>query len=123
MIENNQCKHFNGVQHEVCERGVKYEHVWDGQHLPCIHPGSMRCGLLEYPTDEEFRAQLAEATAAATESMKRLAGLMSGESRECLECHEPITALEQVGRCVYARPCGCRQYQGTVPDAWKVEAE
>lgn len=30
----------------------------------------------------------------------------------CVECGEPITDLEQIGRCVYGNPCGHRQYQG-----------
>lgn len=32
----------------------------------------------------------------------------------CPHCDAPIAQQEQVGRCVYARPCGHRLYQGTV---------
>jgi len=32
----------------------------------------------------------------------------------CPHCDGAIARQEQVGRCVYARPCGHRLYQGTV---------
>jgi hypothetical protein len=32
----------------------------------------------------------------------------------CPFCDTPITDQRQVGRCVYALPCNCRLYQGTV---------
>lgn len=32
----------------------------------------------------------------------------------CPHCDAPIAQQEQVGRCVYAHPCGHRLYQGTV---------
>lgn len=34
------------------------------------------------------------------------------EGKVCPHCKQPIEKREQVGRCVYARPCGCRLYQG-----------
>lgn len=43
------------------------------------------------------------------------AEMVSGKATHCLHCKQPIAHLEQVGRCVYARPCGCRQYQGRLP--------
>ena len=36
----------------------------------------------------------------------------SGKNAVCRHCFEPAR-LVQVGRCVYAKPCGHRQYQGT----------
>ena len=33
----------------------------------------------------------------------------------CWQCHQPITAKVQVGRCIYAEPCGCRMGQGRLP--------
>lgn len=30
-----------------------------------------------------------------------------------------VETLGQVGRCIYARPCGCRIMQGRVPEVWK----
>lgn len=35
-------------------------------------------------------------------------------SNVCPHCDAPIAQQEQVGRCVYARPCGHRLYQGIV---------
>ncbi len=40
------------------------------------------------------------------------------ETDVCFTCGKQVTKLTQVGRCVYAS-CGCRQFQGTVPDAWR----
>ncbi|HEY5869937.1 MAG TPA: hypothetical protein VI542_30955 [Candidatus Tectomicrobia bacterium] len=36
---------------------------------------------------------------------------------ECFQCGTPLTAKRQVGRCIYAEPCGCRQGQGRLVDA------
>lgn len=47
--------------------------------------------------------------------LERFAKMVSGEGDECVRCGAHVDQLEQVGRCVYARPCGCRQYQGKVP--------
>lgn len=30
----------------------------------------------------------------------------------CPICHKPAESEDQVGRCVYARPCGHRMFQG-----------
>jgi hypothetical protein len=51
------------------------------------------------------------------EIQRRLAGLRAiekdanGEQAFCRQCFQPAR-LFQVGRCVYAKPCGHRQYQG-----------
>ncbi len=34
----------------------------------------------------------------------------------CPHCQTPIAERKQVGRCVYADPCGHRLYQGRAPD-------
>lgn len=51
--------------------------------------------------------------------MIRLFGFETRESEDCQNCGNHVGQLEQVGRCVYARPCGCRIWQGTVPEAWR----
>jgi len=38
--------------------------------------------------------------------------LMAGKN--CPHCQEPILYKRQVGCCVYASPCGCRLYHGSV---------
>lgn len=45
------------------------------------------------------------------------------EGKTCPHCHNPITELYQVGRCVYNRGCHCRQYQGVVPKDKRTKAD
>lgn len=45
--------------------------------------------------------------------------LMARESENCHLCGSRVESIEQVGKSVYANPCGCRLWQGLVPDAWK----
>lgn len=47
--------------------------------------------------------------------MENFVAMLKGEAETCLRCGAKINSLEEVGRCVYARPCGCRQYQGKAP--------
>lgn len=51
--------------------------------------------------------------------MTQMAELMQRKTDKCFRCQQTIVSLEKVGRSVYARPCGCRLYQGVVPDAWR----
>ncbi len=37
--------------------------------------------------------------------------------RECIMCGTALAAQLQVGRCIYAEPCGCRQGQGHLMNA------
>lgn len=37
----------------------------------------------------------------------------------CFHCKRKIETVKQVGRCVYAYPCGDRLYQGKIPESWK----
>ncbi len=61
---------------------------------------------------EEEEKQIAEV-------IRRLNAVSRGESDLCIHCQQQFTELKQVGRCVYAYPCGHRQYQGTLPEKWK----
>ena len=40
----------------------------------------------------------------------------------CPICKATIQRQEQIGRCVYARPCNHRLYQGTIDDRYKPAA-
>lgn len=51
--------------------------------------------------------------------VQKLADFCAGKLSTCLHCDMPFNELEQHGRCVYAYPCGHRQYQGSLPDKWK----
>jgi hypothetical protein len=53
------------------------------------------------------------------EKLTQIAQLMQGTSKVCLHCGHTIQAMEKIGRSVYARPCGCRLWQGNVPEAWR----
>ncbi len=37
----------------------------------------------------------------------------------CYFCGREVQSLRQVGRSVYANPCGCRLWAGGIPEAWK----
>ena len=53
---------------------------------------------------------------------KYMLSMMSFENREtedCPACDQHVDKLDKIGRCVYARPCGCRIWQGNIPAAWK----
>lgn len=83
--KHGQCKHFNGAQNELCDRGVSYEQFRPG--MPCIQwiarserggtylrpgeepaekkpfPGAQppeRCPFYEEPTDADVQAERAE---------------------------------------------------------------
>jgi len=60
-----------------------------------------------------------EALKAVSEALTKLVALSKRETDECFLCGRKVERMSKVGRCVYARPCGCRLWQGTVPDAWK----
>ncbi len=60
-MRKGTCKHFNGIQNDVCEKGVEYDLIrekdkriacireWDGQNKEAGH-----CTQFEPPTDEEI---------------------------------------------------------------------
>jgi len=60
-----RCVHFNGIQHEVCKVGVKYDDVMvQGSGLPCVCIGSrggegIPCAQRRYPNTEEVAADKA----------------------------------------------------------------
>ena len=117
------CKHFRSMgSFDTCQIGIAYDDVRDTttrpHQWPCFADGSLhsetvKCEHCVYPTPEEEAAEQAEVNA----FIERLRKLDSGELQKCIHCSAPITRLNQVGRSVYARPCGCRQYQGRLP-AW-----
>jgi hypothetical protein len=51
--------------------------------------------------------------------LTRLTDFNDGKTDLCIHCGKQVKSLEKIGRCVYARPCGCRLWQGGVPKAWK----
>lgn len=124
QLRAKTCRHFNGIMNDRCEAGVEYKTVRvvppQGMHQwPCIDPGVGHCAKLEYKTPQELADEEKEIDAMLAKMLGGLSKLMERTAPECLHCGKHVDALTQVGRCVYAEPCGCRQYQGTVPKVWR----
>jgi hypothetical protein len=117
------CRHYNGViggllptwGERRCEADVRYADVKvpaapdskTGHDYPCFgesHQGN--CPLRSFFTDEERAERDRESAQAVSDFINKL------KSDVCPHCDTPITRKRQVGRCVYAEPCGCRLYQG-----------
>ena len=109
----SKCVYFNGLQREYCKRGVRYHDVRDTStspvSVPCLtrlNEAGATCDLAKFPSDEQLDEMVAEIDTELEEfNAKVQAGI-------CHVCDTPITSETQVGRCVYAAPCGCRLWQG-----------
>jgi hypothetical protein len=105
------CLHFTGLLHDACGAGVAYAAVRDESvrpyGFPCFRdrPGGLPCALARFRTEDEARAE----EAAAAESIKRFFRQIADGA--CPHCGRAMTQ-RQVGRCVYAEPCGNRLYHG-----------
>ena len=72
MVERamNRCKHFTGIQHEVCKAGVAYKDVRDESTRPFGFPcfdsesGNATCEKREFTTRAEAEAEEVEFQAA-----------------------------------------------------------
>lgn len=110
------CRHYRGVG-EMCDAGVDPQSVrvdvrkTPGERsrlYPCFETDRVphACPHCSYLTPEERQAARDAAAAAV---MKYLTDLDAGI---CPFCGVAIEKRQQVGRCVYADPCGHRLYQG-----------
>lgn len=117
----NRCTHFSGLMNERCDVGVRYEDVAAPpedpadprfgilHRLPCFTKDGLthRCAQARFLTDEEAHAEEAAIRDGFAEMWRKIdAGI-------CPNHNTPMT-LKQIGRCVYADPCGCRLYQGRI---------
>lgn len=111
------CRHFTGLNKLHCREGIKYQNTdWEFANPPCIYFDQHdKCEKWESLTPEE----VAETQRRVRESIEAMASLRNRETDKCIVCGQPITAMEQVRRCVYAVPCGCRLWQGSIPEAWE----
>ncbi len=124
MQSRSFCRHYNGVGNgAVCKAGKTYAKLApSGRHstldghefadlerLPCIkeHANPVSCPDVSYYTAEEVKEQERQAEERLRQWTTDLA------NNVCPSCHQAMTK-RQVGRCVYARPCGHRLYQGTI---------
>lgn len=57
------------------------------------------------------------------EFLEKLAAFNTRKTDLCIHCGKQVIALEQIGRCTYARPCGCRLWQGKIPEAWRAKSK
>lgn len=111
MARKEYCRHFTGIQHKTCAAGVVYRTMWDNSvkphTLPCTPLAcSVTCDRYAPQTPEEIKAQDAYVENFCREL---------NEGKTCPHCHAPIAQREQVGRCLYARPCGHRLGQVGFP--------
>ena len=111
---NDWCKHYRAMAfNDTCEIGIAYESVrankTPGLPFPCVSREYHTCPAAVYPTPEECAAHDAEIAAFVTKFATDL------ESDICPHCGQKIEHWKQIGRCVYAEPCGDRLYQGQVP--------
>jgi hypothetical protein len=112
----NRCRHFNGIDRKVCDAGVGYLDVRDDTtspyRWPCFKSDNcvIRCERASFFSEQEIADEVARVQAHAVEFLTTLA-----TGKVCPHCKMPITKRYEVGRCVYADPCGCRQYQGRLP--------
>lgn len=112
---SSRCRHFHGIQN-VCGAGINPLDVRDTSvrgmaRWPCFavawaRPCATICEQVSLLTDEEQAAEDREFAAACD---KVIAGLAAGK---CPDCGAGVDRREQVGKCVYARPCGHRLGQG-----------
>lgn len=116
------CRHFTGVQNEICEKDISYADVRErppegGMYrFPCTNPDYRHnCALWEPYTIEEIEQRDRE----YTDAMTSLITFMEHDTDICPHCGKQVTRLQQVGHCVYGDPCGCRLWQGSIPDEWR----
>jgi hypothetical protein len=107
----SKCRHFIGIQHTVCEAGVKMADMRDVSQpgmarWPCITFESGKaattvCPKRELMTKEDFDKEKAEIVAAAEKFVTAVA------AGKCPDCGAPIEPSVTTGRCKYAS-CGHR---------------
>lgn len=111
------CRHFNGVQNKVCKAGIEYAAFYRKGSIPCLPDEQgktpQRCDQFAYKTVEELEEHDRQVAEAVSKWLKNFAAGM------CPHCGRKIEQKKQVGRCVYAEPCGCRLYQGKLSDEGK----
>jgi hypothetical protein len=112
--EMRRCVHFSGIHHDKCRAGVAYATVknflGEGRIYPCVAPEVMTCASRQLPTQEQ-----AEVLADQAEEHHRafMAKIALGV---CASCDVEAADFKQVGKCIYAMPCGHRVGQGNAAE-------
>jgi hypothetical protein len=109
--EYQRCRHFNGVQHDCCLAGVRYDDVRDDPgsgpyRWPCLTligrpAATTTCSERLLMTREDLDAEGRALDAAVGRALKATA------EGKCHECGADIEPSRIVGRCKYAA-CGHR---------------
>lgn len=108
-----RCVYFTNLSQGRCLAGVAY---WPQGPQPCLldyDNGTHVCELRRFPDADTARAQAIERHREIEALLNEMTTRMT--NKQCLHCGVAFTRLRQVGHCVYAEPCGHRQYQGRVP--------
>lgn len=108
--EMTGCRHFRGIQHKTCAAGLLYEGAKDPTARPlkliCLdRDANAKCDRLSLPTREEAEAEVDDRERKVAEFFGRLAVGVC-------QCGVRGEDWEQVGHCIYAKPCGHRVGQG-----------
>jgi hypothetical protein len=118
------CRHFTGIQNKTCNVGVDYDSVRIDQKpknptvspFPCLNvDGADYCPSYMPHT----QADIEEFERAYAKAVSKFADFIIRKTEDCPHCDKHVRRLEQIGRCYYARPCGCRIAQGQIPEAWR----
>jgi hypothetical protein len=103
-----KCRHFNGIQHDVCLAGVDYRTFSPGK-MPCL-------AYPERPSEpcEKFANRTRkEAEVVEHQRDENIARFLSAmREGRCPHCQHAVEESVQVGPCIYAKPCGHRLGQG-----------
>lgn len=121
MKKDTTCRHYDGLDHATCKAGVQYatvqaENVTFYDRWPCF--GSTDCPVQCEQYAPHTAEELAERDRKINEFMNRLTQFEKREIEDCPHCGKHVISMRKVGRCVYGS-CGCRLWQGNIPDAWK----
>lgn len=90
-------------------KGFDGKMVTTRKALPChkrLGAEIATCASRHFPTPEECEAEADRVERYVAELHAR------AERGECFHCGAKIERKRQVGPCIYAEPCGCRQGQG-----------
>ena len=105
----------------MCRKGIAYKEIRSSNpkgEFPyiCANPkAEVRCEYYELET----QAEIDKVTETLAAFAKKVDAFWVRETEICPHCDETVSEAEQIGRCVYARPCGCRVGQGRLHENWK----
>lgn len=113
--EHDVCRYLIHRESKRCQKGVA-DKRFGWRDPPCFNAGTVQICEHRAPFTAEEKRQ--DEVSRATMN-KMFDDLHTRESDICPHCKKTIVSMSQVGRCVYARPCDCRLWQGAIPEAWK----